>query len=184
MKKFWQRVRSIDSNSIIAISAVVISLCALLVSLQEVRIMREQQKATMYPFITVGRSYDHLGYKVEIRNSGTGLARINSVEVTNGTDYYTGWLEIIEAHLPDSLVFGYDLLRTNTVNELMITPNETVELFSVLWSPATRMLEERTRDLDIIICYSSLLDDHWKLQEGVQTEISEPCERIEERQFY
>lgn len=184
MKKFWQRVRSINSNSIIAVSAVIISLCALLVSLQEVRIMREQQKATMFPFITVSRHYSDKGFKVIARNSGTGLARINSVEITNGTDYYTSWLDIINSYLPDSLAFGYDLLRTNTINELMITPNEKVELFSVLWSPATRLLEERTRNLDIVVCYSSLLNDHWRLQEGIQQEIAEPCERIEERQFY
>ena len=95
--------------------------------------MREQQKATMFPFITVSRHYSDKGFKVIARNSGTGLARINSVEITNGTDYYTGWLDIVEAYLPDSLAFGYDLLRTNTINELMITPNENVELFSVFF---------------------------------------------------
>ncbi|MEL6970788.1 MAG: hypothetical protein AAFO02_11515, partial [Bacteroidota bacterium] len=59
MKEFLQRLRTIDSNFIIAASAVVISLCALLVSLQEVRIMRQQQKATMFPFVTASRAYNY-----------------------------------------------------------------------------------------------------------------------------
>ncbi|MEL7423957.1 MAG: hypothetical protein AAFN81_13235 [Bacteroidota bacterium] len=184
MKEFWQRLRNIDSNFIIAASAVVISLCALLVSLQEVRIMRQQQKATMFPFVTASRTYNNDGFRLEVRNSGTGLAKINSVLITDGEKYYTNWLEVIEAYLPDSLVFGYDKLKMNTINGLIITPNESVNLFSVFWSPATRMLEERTRNLQLIICYSSLLDDHWKLEDGVQEPISEPCERIEEREFY
>ncbi|MEO0725034.1 MAG: hypothetical protein AAFZ63_10865 [Bacteroidota bacterium] len=184
MKEFLQRLRTIDSNFIIAASAVVISLCALLVSLQEVRIMRQQQKATMFPFVTASRAYNNDGFRLEVRNSGTGLAKINSVLITDGEEYYTNWLEVIEAYLPDSLVFGYDKLKMNTINGLIITPNESVNLFSVLWSPATRMLEERTRNLQLIICYSSLLDDHWKLEDGVQQPIAEPCDRIEEQEFY
>ena len=184
MKKFWQRLRTIDSNFVIAISAVVISLCALLVSLQEISLMRQQQKASMYPFVTASRTYNNDGFRLVVRNSGTGLARINSVLITDGEKYYTNWIEVIEAYLPDSLAFGYDKLKMNTINGLIITPNESVDLFSVLWSPATRMLEERTRDLSLIICYSSLLDDHWILEEGEQRAISKPCERIEEQQFY
>ena len=148
--------------------------------------MREQQKATMYPFLSLSRSYNNEGFGVFVRNSGTGLARIHAVELTNGEQYFNNWVEVVEAYLPDSLQFGYDRIRATTINELIITPNETVRLFEVSWSPETRLLEEVTRGgLDMTICYSSLLGDHWRVvSDGQPEEISEPCERIEERQLY
>ena len=78
MKTLITLVKKINTNLLVASSAVFISLCALFISVQEMKIMREQQKATMYPYLTLGWVYNSDGFGVELKNSGNGLAKINS----------------------------------------------------------------------------------------------------------
>ncbi|MTB53621.1 hypothetical protein [Lewinella sp. W8] len=183
MKKLWKAFAKIDSNRIVAFSAVFISLLALMVSVQEMRIMRRQQEMTMFPYLTLGRTYNAEGFGVVVKNSGIGLARINSVTLTDGDRYFNDWSEVIEAHLPDSLVFGYDMYRTSQLNEEIVTPNEEVTLFFVEWTPVTRAYEAATRDLTMEICYSSLLGDSWMVRNDEFIELDGPCPRDESIQF-
>ncbi|MGH1436879.1 MAG: hypothetical protein ACRBG0_20745 [Lewinella sp.] len=184
MKNLWQKFRQVDTNFLIAISAVVISLCALIVSFQEVRIMRQQQQVSMYPHLSLSQIYSTEGFAINLRNSGIGLAQINSVQVFDGERYYKNWLEIIEAQLPDSLQFGYEALVSNTVNKKMIIPGEEVTLFSVNWTPATRLLEQKMKEMTMTICYSSLLEEYWSIENDNRQQLSRPCKRIESEQFY
>lgn len=145
--------------------------------------MRQQQKANMYPYLSLSNDYSGEGFGLSIRNSGSGLARINSVQLTDGEQHFRNWLDVIQTYLPDSLQFGYDLLRANTLNDRILIPGEEMELFFVQWTPATRMLEEDFRDLDMIICYSSLLDDYWELRGGKHHTLNGPCEQERSKEF-
>jgi hypothetical protein len=184
MRKFWNSFNRLDSNRTIALAAVLISLCALFVSLQEVRIMRQQQRVNHFPYLDITLSYSGEGFSVVLRNNGTGLARVESMQIFEQDRYYGNWLEFIEAHLPDSLVFGYETLRTNAVNKEIIVPNTEVVIFGVPWNEATRRLEPLIREVQYRICYSSLLDERWVLENDEYYEIDGPCERLPEREFY
>lgn len=184
MKNIWQKIRQVDTNFLIAISAVVISLCALIVSFQEVRIMRQQQQVSMYPHLSFRQIYSEDGFAIHLRNSGIGLAQINSIALSDGKRYYKNWPEMIADQLPDSLQFGYEAIVSNTVNEKMMIPGEEIVLFSVNWSPATRLLEQKMKALTMTICYSSLLEEYWSLENDKRQALSRPCKRIEAQQFY
>ena len=69
--------KKINTNLFVAGTALIVSVCALFLSVQEIRIMRIQQKANMYPYITVGWTFSGQGFGVELKNSGNGLAKIN-----------------------------------------------------------------------------------------------------------
>lgn len=183
MKRFWHYLRSIDTNRSVAVAAVFISLCALYVSVQEMRLMRQQQQVSVYPHLTLGRSYNGNGFSVNVKNSGTGLARINSVQLTNGEQYFRNWPEVVADYLPDSLAFGYDKISSNGINGEVLTPGEEVSLFSLKWDPVTRRFEEQSRNLKLRICYSSLLDDYWLLENEERTALNRPCQRVEEYEF-
>ena len=92
MKNFLSKI---NSTLLIAISAVFISVCALFVSIQEVRIMRTQQKVSLYPYLTVGNFFNSQGFGIYINNSGTGLAKINSYQIFDGKKYFKNWQEVI-----------------------------------------------------------------------------------------
>ena len=168
---------------LVALSAVAISLCALIVSIQEVRIMRQQQKVSMYPYLSVKRSYTAEGFGIYLKNSGTGLAKVNSIEVYEGDQYFTNALDIVQKKVPDSLAFGYEIIRANNVFNEVVTPNESICLFAVPWNEVTRALEAEMRDFNIRICYSSLLDDYWVLENDDHFELEEPCKPASEKQF-
>lgn len=183
MKRFWQYLRRINANRSVAVAAVFISLCALYVSVQEMRLMRQQQKVSVYPHLTLWRSYSESGFSINVKNSGTGLARINSVQLTDGEKYFRSWPELIANYLPDSLVFGYDKISANGINGQVITPGEQVRLFSVGWTPSVRKFEEQIRGLKLRICYASLLDDYWLLENEKRTELNGPCRRDDVKEF-
>lgn len=53
----------------VTFAALVINLCALFVSVQEVRIMRKQQKVSMLPYLSVSRSCTGEGFGYFLKNS-------------------------------------------------------------------------------------------------------------------
>lgn len=169
---------------LVAGSALFISACALFISLQEVRIMQSQQKAIMYPYLTSGMSYNGEGFGFILKNSGNGLAKINSYQVYNDSLYFNDWFEAVEYYMPEAKEINYGIVKTvGNIKDQMITPRDEVFLFFLKWTPETRILEKRVKDLKVRICYSSLLEDHWLLENDIPTQIDEPC-RIDTRKEF
>lgn len=183
MKGFWKRLRNINANRSVALAAVFISVCALYVSVQEMRLMRQQQKVSVYPHLSLSRHYTSEGFSVVVKNSGTGLAIVNSVQLTDGDRYFKNWPEMISHYMPDSLALGYDRIKSSSVNGEVLTPGEEVTLFEVDWLPGVRKLELATRDLKLRLCYSSLLEDNWILENETRWESSSACKKQSVREF-
>ncbi|MEM9931195.1 MAG: hypothetical protein AAF840_15360 [Bacteroidota bacterium] len=183
-RKIWENLRKIDTNRSVAISAVFISLCALYVSVQEMRLMRVQQRVSVYPHLTLWRNYSSEGFGVYIKNSGTGLASINSMQLTDGERFFNNWLDVVDHYLPDSLAFGYDRMLMDNLNGEIVTPGEERRLLFLRWTPTIRKFEEDTRHLTMRVCYSSLLNQSWLLENKERTALDHPCPRIEEQEFY
>lgn len=179
----WSRLSSIDTNRVLALAAVFISFCALFVSIQEVRIMREQQWVSMYPYLSLSQRYSSEGFGLHLKNSGTGPALINAIQLTDGERYFNSWLEVSNSLLPDSLSVGYDLVYSNSINDQIISPDESIRLFFLPWNSRSRLIEERSRELTLSICYSSLLGDSWELVNDTRTALDEACEKIPEREL-
>ena len=164
------------TNLLVAICALVVSICALVISIQEMRIMRKQQKAAMYPYLVAGRTYNSQGFGYRVKNSGNGLAIINSYRVYNDSTYFKGWLEVVQALAPEADSIHYNIIRTDgDIRNKIITPNEELQLVFFPWTPETRVLEKKFSNMKVDICYSSLLEEHWTLVEGLPVEIDRAC---------
>jgi len=173
-----------NTNLIVAGSALFISACALLISVQEMRIMRTQQKASMYPYLTMGMSYNSEGFGFVVKNSGNGLAKINSYKVANDTIHFRDWFDVLQTVMPEAQNIDYSIINTEgNIRKQMITPGEEVNLIFLKWTPETRILEKRIQDLKIEICYASLLEEHWKIEDGVPTDLEKPCDIEMEKEF-
>ncbi len=168
---------------VIATSALLISALALFISIQEVRIMRSQQKASMYPYLTVGRTYNGKGFGVILKNSGNGIAKINSYQIFNDTMYFKQWFELTQELCPDCNGIDYGIVNTTNIQSQMITPGEEVRLFFVQWTEESRRLEKKIMDFTIRICYSSLLEDHWVLEGDGPMELTAPCKQEINKEF-
>lgn len=183
MKRLWKRLRNIDLNRSAALAAVFISFCALYVSIEQTRMMRLQQKVSFYPHLSLKRSYTGSGFGVVLKNSGTGLARVNSVQLTDGTTYFKDWPDVLDGLLPDSLNYGYSEIISNSINNQIVTAGEEVVLFRIDWLPGVKEFELKARDLTMSICYSSLLDESWVLENDRRTLINGKCEKVDAREF-
>lgn len=184
MKKITSYFKKLNTNSLVAFSAVFISLCALLISIQEIRIMREQQKATMYPYLTIGYKYNREGFGVELKNSGNGLAKINSYKVFNDSIYFNNWLEVLKTYSPNSKSIGYNNITTSgNIRNLMISPNETKELIFIKWNEETRALQPLLESIKITIDYESLLGEHWIIDNGIPIKIDKKKQQNIEQEF-
>jgi len=164
-----------SNETVIALSAVVISGCALLVSIYEVKLMREQEKAMIYPHLTLGINYNSEGFQVFVKNSGTGLAKIRKVEVYSEEKAFRDWMEIIAYYLPDGPSIGYDIMSQNQFSGQVLPANESITLFGLPWetgsdtrNAAVRLLESHIRKLSYGICYCSVMDDCWLLENDQQ----------------
>ena len=181
MKKLFKKI---NTNALVAGSAFIVSVCALFISVQEVRIMRTQQKATMYPYITLGWTYNAQGFGVELKNSGNGLAKVNSYKVFNDSIYFREWMDVLTSYMPEATTIDYGNISTSgNIRDLIISPGETKRLIFVQWNEESRILQPKLEDLKISICYQSLLGDHWIVENGIPSEIKEPCQIFMEQEF-
>jgi len=64
--------------------------------------MRTQQKASIYPYLTIGSSYTSKGFGIELKNSGNGLAKINSYQIYNDSIYFKDWFDVLQTLAPDA----------------------------------------------------------------------------------
>lgn len=152
-----------SNESIVALSALLISLCALTVSILEVRLMYQQQRAMVYPHLTLGINYNAEGYQVYVKNSGNGLAMVKQVQIWNEETYFQTWLDVVDAYLPEGHGIGYDVLTQNQFSGQVLPPGERILLFGLPWSEEARALEVYLRELDYRICYCSVMDECFTL---------------------
>ena len=160
--------KRISSNQIVAVSALLISSCALLVSIVEMRTMKVQQKAMVYPHLDFGERYNSNGFSIIAKNTGTGLAIINSVEVFDGDRNFNNWLDIIDHYMPPDHGIDYDVMGSTQINGKVIPAGEEVRVFFIPWSDKSRALVNRLINLDYRICYCSLLEDCWEITKDKQ----------------
>ncbi len=69
------------------------------------------------------------------------------------------------------------------IRDEMITPNEELNLIFLKWTDETRKVESVVMDLHIKICYSSLLDEHWVIDDKTPVEVSGVCPQAIQREF-
>ncbi len=169
--------RWLSNDSVIALSAILISMCALTVSIVEVRLMQQQQRALVYPHLDLSINYSGEGFSILTRNTGNGLAFIRDVRIWKGDRYFQDWLQLIDGLMPEGHTIDYDILRHNQIANQVIPPGESIMLIGLPWNAETRRLEERLRDLAFRICYCSVMDECFSLDALDQRPAPADCDR-------
>ncbi len=160
----------ISSHSLVAFSAIFVSLCALAVSIYQAKIMRETQKATAWPFIEILPSNSQAGSTLGIFNKGTGPAIIRSVSVMLEDEAYQSWDDVFETalqgekiHYTWSTVYGRVLAPNDEVMAVQLTREDAVKVGAVLGN------------FSFEICYCSVYDDCWTTTLDRKTHTVEAC---------
>lgn len=146
---------------IVALSAVVLGLCALVVSVVQVRMMHEQQHASAWPRLVVMPSATGDGIFISVRNPGIGPALIQHVKVLVDDSATTTWegtlAELLPGRAPTEFVWS-------TIGDRIIPPGEEVRVLSIASAETASMILAEAERVAIEICYCSVYDRCWKLE--------------------
>lgn len=176
--------RRLNTDLVVAGSAVLISLCALGVSIYEAALMREQQaifreqqKAAVWPFLEVGPSFNDDGLGFTVYNQGVGPARIEDVRVTLDAEPLQTWNDLLRATL--DTIPGYTFSSTN---ERVVPAGGSIASFRLPDPDLARALRDRLgeRDLGFALCYCSVYDDCWRIrdQDRARVEACAPSDSL------
>lgn len=168
-----------DPQYIIAIGVTIISLCALMVSLMQTRIMKEERellreysRASVWPRLEFGLSKGHnqedgsISHLVlSISNGGVGPAIVTDVRVRYKGQIVTDWWHLFEVQkVPDSI----EVYVTNSrLNNQVVKIGETLSVLNLDGNlPLAQAFFERLEGLSFEIYYESIYGEQWKYEVG------------------
>ena len=77
-KKFW------NSDKILSLSAMFISLCTLIVFIYQTELIRVEQHKSVYPYLSLSNGGSgNINYRYILENKGIGPAVLTSIKVTD-----------------------------------------------------------------------------------------------------
>lgn len=163
-----------DPQNIIAVGVTIISLCALIVSLMQTRIMQEERelmreysRASVWPRLefNISKTNDEDGIEylvLKLTNNGIGPAIITHAKVSYKDSIANNWTEYFSMQeIPDSLI-SY----SNTgFSSRIVKIGETLEILELEDNPQlAQAFLERIKDLTIDIYYESIYGETWHYQ--------------------
>lgn len=170
----------------VACAAVFISVCALFVSVAEMRIMRElqaderrHQRASVWPQLAYSVGTVDGVWTFGVLNNGIGPAVIETMEVTVGDAIVYSWPEAVEAMFGDSSRLGQ---HTHLFAGVVVPAGEHYELMK--FTVPDGKTDPEPKELKVEICYCSVFDECWRLDDVLsRANPVEVCEPADERQF-
>lgn len=152
---------------LVGISAVIIGLCALGVSIYETSLMREQQRAAVVPLLELSRSYnvdrddssaEKSRLRLEVENVGIGPARVRDFRVTVDGQSQPSWdaafREMIGRN--ESISYGQ-----STINGRTIPPERKVTMMNLNDTELTGPLLREFDRIDFEACFCSIFGECW-----------------------
>lgn len=164
-KKGW------DLSIVLALVAVLISICTMIISLVETSIMQKQSaamvetaKASVWPHITVlmntGMADDLIEYKVVVENKGVGPALVNKMEVFyEGQSVGSSIVDEIMKQCPDAVVTN---VLSNNVQNMILSPREVKTILRVSLKDVDFMkFAKFSSNVTTEYCYANIYGDIW-----------------------
>jgi hypothetical protein len=165
--------RWLDRDLVVAASAIVISLASLVVSVQQTRLMREQQQASVWPRLTMEGAIvnDPPSTELGLRNAGIGPARVIWGQVRlDGTPITR--LDTLLAIAADTATTVSVKALTASITNDVLTPGQTKTFLRVDGPLATGVARLGPR-LTLDVCYCSVFDTCWRLTNAFGRHVQE-----------
>ncbi len=154
-------------ESMVGLSAVLISVVAVGVSAYEAALIRSSQRASVWPSIQLNRSMlyedDEKGERIwtlifNAENVGVGPALIKDFKVTVDGQPYATWGDAIKAVAEDAEGVAYG---QSSINGTTVAVGRTVEMFQMRHPTITREVYETMDGLDFEACFCSIFGECW-----------------------
>ena len=158
----------INAEMLVGVSAVIIGICALGISLYETSLMREEQRAAIMPLLELTRSHrlqtdessgEGPRLSLQAENVGIGPARVEDFRVTVDGIPQPTWDAAFRTLIGHESPISYG---QSTINGRTIPPDRLVTMMKLNDGQlAEKILAEFDR-LDFEACFCSIFDECWK----------------------
>lgn len=154
----------IHGEMLVGVSAVVIGICALGVSLYETSLMREEQRAAVMPLLELSRSYNLSETEgksrlyLQAQNVGIGPAKVVDFKVTVDGKAQPTWDAALRALTGTGEPVSYG---QSTINGRTIPADRTVTMMNLNSTEQVDEIMEQFDRLDFEACYCSIFDECW-----------------------
>ena len=173
-KKSGKQPGRVSAEMITAVSAVFIGVCALVVALYEASLIREHQRAAVWPNVELGYSYNQDGLALLIANTGIGPARIRSLVVEVDGQPINHWGEMFER-----LELPAENYLVSHVSRRVLPANAELAMIEIAPSRAIDEIYRRVTSFSILACYCSVYDECWQTGLGRLSEPVQSCPETE-----
>ncbi len=155
--------RRFNTDRILSGAAIFISLCTLAILLYQAKIMREQQRASVWPYVEIGPGFSGDGFHIFTYNQGVGPALIRSMEVTVDGEPVRSWPEMFGALGVGATSWSHDL-----TNGRVIPAQSQIGTLQAAGGERAATVREAylsaTPRLALALCYCSVYDECWRLR--------------------
>jgi hypothetical protein len=166
-----------DPEFWIAIGALIISGLAMLSSLMQVSVQRNQERAMVWPHVSARPSFSAEGYQFTARNKGLGPALVRDVAILVDGKRVPGWIEALDVLLGPGHGYGWERISANDLQDSVLGADESSRLFAIAWDDRLRRAFPGDSRIEVRICYCSFLEECWISRAGLDHERVDRCPR-------
>ncbi len=167
--------RKRDAEFWIAIGALAISGLAMLSSLMQVNVQRNQERAMVWPHVSARPAFSATGYEFVARNKGLGPALVRDVAILVDGRRVEGWIEALDVLVGPGHGYGWDRIRANDLQDTVLGADESARLFAIDWDDRLRAAFPGDDRVQVRICYCSFLGECWTSRDGLDHDRVEQC---------
>ena len=180
-----------DPEYIVAFGVVLISICALVVSIRQTNIMSEQRilmheqaKAAVWPRITLGVSKSHsqkdsriLDYKIFMSNAGVGPAIIKYVRISYKGRPVSSWGDLFRQFEMSDSIPTY--ISNSNISQNIVRAGDAIRVLGLTDNlQLAQVYYDYSNEIEFEIFYESIYGDMWKYSKKAENESTVPLETI------
>ncbi|MFK7776204.1 MAG: hypothetical protein AB8F94_29045 [Saprospiraceae bacterium] len=171
MKKF-----KLNTDKIIGLSAMLISLLTLVIFIYQTNLIREQSRLSVTPRLAFNYSLDTPDtfsiFSYYIVNKGLGPAIIESIEIINENDRYKlDFQDFVKNVYPKFNDYGIIIQNMSLDSGVTISEKETIKFFTFRFKATEResffkylkVKDSGELPFDIEVVYSSIYGEKWRV---------------------
>lgn len=157
-----EKKSKINYEMIMAISAIIVSISALCVSVFQVRLLEKQVKLSVIPRLDIGFGNMETEYSlgISVSNNGLGPAIIEAVEISYKGKSLKNWNEFKYEVTGDSINTA-DTLSTAKLYNRAIISGSIFRIFGLTSKKNYQKILNAREYIRIRIVYKSLYDEYW-----------------------
>ena len=159
------RRKSLSTDTIIAIAATVTSVCALLITVYQTVLIRDQQLNSVWPYLLANTSIDEHGKAtIQVTNNGVGPAIIEAVTIQYKGKSYKSMPDVIQAMSKQLGRGPYGVTWSHTVMEkgVVIPQGQRDTWITVVNASDYAIFRKEIETVDATIHYKSIYDEQWR----------------------